>query len=176
MKASARLQTCVVVLILCGLAMTQPTAAAQSVDNSQSRPPVSKSDIEIVKKARQILNSPQKWNRIQPTSRSQLTFHNVVLRGAHAHSIINHPMNRRVASRTTDTKTLNRNPPFPTIPEPQNTIGIQDSKRISPRISATCRQPKDSMGRQSAAIETSMKGQRIAGGGSRVFLFFRASI
>lgn len=63
MKSSARPQTCVVALILCGLAMTQPTAAAQSGDNSQSRPPVSKSDVEIVKKARQILNSPQKWNR-----------------------------------------------------------------------------------------------------------------
>ena len=39
------------------------TVATQSGDDSQSRPPVSKSDVEIVKKARQILDSPEKWNR-----------------------------------------------------------------------------------------------------------------
>src|SRR6185437_4756618 len=39
------------------------TVATQSGDDSQSRPQVSKSDVEIVKKARQILDSPEKWNR-----------------------------------------------------------------------------------------------------------------
>ena len=37
--------------------------AAQTNDESQSRPPVSKSDVAIVQKARQILDSPGKWNR-----------------------------------------------------------------------------------------------------------------
>jgi hypothetical protein len=32
-------------------------------DNPQARPPVSKVDIEIVRRAREILNSPAKWNR-----------------------------------------------------------------------------------------------------------------
>jgi hypothetical protein len=39
------------------------TAAAQSADDSDARPPVSKSDIAIVQRARQILDSPEKWNR-----------------------------------------------------------------------------------------------------------------
>jgi hypothetical protein len=38
-------------------------AAEQSKDDSQSRPPVSRSDVDIVKRARQILDSPDKWNR-----------------------------------------------------------------------------------------------------------------
>jgi hypothetical protein len=33
------------------------------IDDSNARPPVSKTDIEIVKRAAQILNSPEKWNR-----------------------------------------------------------------------------------------------------------------
>jgi hypothetical protein len=40
-----------------------PVRAAQSTDDSQSRPPVSKSDVQIVRRARQILDSPDKWNR-----------------------------------------------------------------------------------------------------------------
>jgi len=42
---------------------TLPVLAAQPSDESQSHPPVTKSDVEIVEKARQILNSPSKWNR-----------------------------------------------------------------------------------------------------------------
>jgi hypothetical protein len=49
-------------LILALFAVVQPTAA-QSTDDSQSHPSVSKSDVAIVQKARQILDSPQKWNR-----------------------------------------------------------------------------------------------------------------
>jgi len=49
-------------LIFAGLTITQATAG-QSGDDSQSRPPVSKSDVEIVKRARQILDSSEKWNR-----------------------------------------------------------------------------------------------------------------
>ena len=32
-------------------------------DDSNARPPVSKTDIDIVRRAAQILNSPDKWNR-----------------------------------------------------------------------------------------------------------------
>jgi len=40
-----------------------PITWAQSSDDSQIRPPVLRSDIQIVIKARQLLDSPQKWNR-----------------------------------------------------------------------------------------------------------------
>jgi hypothetical protein len=36
---------------------------AQGVDDSQVRPPVTKADVQIVKRAREILDSPEKWNR-----------------------------------------------------------------------------------------------------------------
>ncbi len=41
-------------------------SAAQSagpIDDSQARPPVTKTGLQIVKRARKILNSPSKWNR-----------------------------------------------------------------------------------------------------------------
>lgn len=62
MKLNANVQMCVVALLFMSVANVS-VAAAQSPDDSQSRPPVSKSDVEIVQKARQILNSPEKWNR-----------------------------------------------------------------------------------------------------------------
>ena len=62
MKLNASVQMCFVALLYISVA-NMPIAAAQSSDDSQSRPPVSKSDVEIVQKARQILNSPEKWNR-----------------------------------------------------------------------------------------------------------------
>lgn len=62
MKSSPRLHMLVVSLIFATATLTQ-AAAAQSGDDSESRPPVSKSDIQIVQKARQILDSPEKWNR-----------------------------------------------------------------------------------------------------------------
>jgi hypothetical protein len=49
-------------LIFAGLPITQATAG-QSGGDSQSRPLVSKSDVEIVNRARQILDSSEKWNR-----------------------------------------------------------------------------------------------------------------
>ena len=50
--------------ILCflGLAFTVLGLQAQP-DDSEARPPVSKEDIAIVRRAAQILNSPAKWNR-----------------------------------------------------------------------------------------------------------------
>lgn len=59
---------------------------------------------------------------------------------------------------------------------PQNTIEIEDSQKIFPRNSASCWLPKGSMRTQSAAIETSMKWQRIAGSGPYVLGLFRAAI
>jgi hypothetical protein len=54
-----------IIFLLLGIVATETAAPlpAQSSDDSESRPPVSKSDIEIVKRARQILGSPEKWNR-----------------------------------------------------------------------------------------------------------------
>lgn len=62
MKLSKRGQASVLALTLLAGALIR-AAAAQSVDDSEVRPPVSKSDVEIVKRARQILDSPEKWNR-----------------------------------------------------------------------------------------------------------------
>jgi hypothetical protein len=62
MKLNAGIQMSVVTLLFVAATM-MPVAAAQSSDDSQSRPPVSKSDVLIVQKARQILNSSEKWNR-----------------------------------------------------------------------------------------------------------------
>jgi hypothetical protein len=62
-KLRAGLQMCVVAFVFLAAAATMPASAAQSADDSQSRPPVSKSDVQIVQRARQILNSPEKWNR-----------------------------------------------------------------------------------------------------------------
>jgi hypothetical protein len=59
---SAILQICVMAFVIVAAA-TMPASAAQSTDDSQSRPPVSKSDVQIVQRARQILDSPEKWNR-----------------------------------------------------------------------------------------------------------------
>ena len=61
-KLRARFQICMMMFVLVVAATIQATAA-QSGDDSQARPPVSKSDVQIVQKARQILNSPEKWNR-----------------------------------------------------------------------------------------------------------------
>jgi hypothetical protein len=62
MRSTAVLHAFVVALSF-ALVTIMEASAAQSADNSQSRPPVSKSDVQIVQKARQILNSPEKWNR-----------------------------------------------------------------------------------------------------------------
>jgi hypothetical protein len=43
--------------------LTMLASGIQAQDDSQVRPPVTKGDIEIVKRAREILNSPAVWNR-----------------------------------------------------------------------------------------------------------------
>lgn len=56
---SARLRCFVALLIFAACLKAQGTAAS---DESQVRPPVTKSDLRIVKRARKILDSPSKWN------------------------------------------------------------------------------------------------------------------
>jgi hypothetical protein len=41
----------------------QPSKPQSNVDDSHVRPPVTKADLQIVKRAREILNSESKWNR-----------------------------------------------------------------------------------------------------------------
>ena len=62
----ANLLVCLVVAsLLLPLAVNAQGTAAQSavVDNPKVRPPVTKADLQIVKRAREILDSPSKWNR-----------------------------------------------------------------------------------------------------------------
>lgn len=53
--------------ILLGFALTSVLAlglrAQDAADDSEVRPPVTKADLQIVRRARQILSSPAKWNR-----------------------------------------------------------------------------------------------------------------
>lgn len=53
----------VTVLLLPLTADAQGTAAQTAGDDSKVRPPVTKSDLQIVKRARELLDSPLKWNR-----------------------------------------------------------------------------------------------------------------
>jgi hypothetical protein len=86
MKLCPQLQACVLALIILS-AGTMQSVAAQSEDDSQSHPPVSKSDIEIVKRARQILNSPEKWNRADnrtcPDSETKFSLYCALQRAAY---------------------------------------------------------------------------------------------
>jgi hypothetical protein len=50
-------------MIAAGFLVLAGVSLAQTADESQSRPPVTKADIRIVQRAREILNSPLKWNR-----------------------------------------------------------------------------------------------------------------
>ena len=53
-----------VILVLPFVANPQGTASQTGpVDNSNLRPPITKTDLQIVKRAREILDSPAKWNR-----------------------------------------------------------------------------------------------------------------
>jgi len=51
------------VLISLGTLLVAATLQAQTPDDSNARPPVTKDDVRIVQRARQILSSPEKWNR-----------------------------------------------------------------------------------------------------------------
>ena len=55
---------CLFVLLCSGVTgNAQDTAKQSTSDDSQARPPVTKVDLSIVKRARQILDSESKWNR-----------------------------------------------------------------------------------------------------------------
>ena len=63
-KVSARLLAGL--LMLAALLIAEPLpgqTAGGAGDNPEARPPVSKADLRIVQRAREILNSPSKWNR-----------------------------------------------------------------------------------------------------------------
>ena len=55
----------VVTIILLPLAVKAQNTGTQSaaVDDSKVRPPMTRADLQIVKRAREILDSPSKWNR-----------------------------------------------------------------------------------------------------------------
>jgi hypothetical protein len=52
-----------VALLLLPFAVMAQGTSSQSASDSNVRPPVTKADLEIVKRAREILNSESKWNR-----------------------------------------------------------------------------------------------------------------
>ncbi len=65
-SSRANLLVCLVVVsLLLPLAIKAQGTGAPSaaVDNPKVRPPVTKADLQIVKRARKILDSPSKWNR-----------------------------------------------------------------------------------------------------------------
>jgi hypothetical protein len=55
----------ILAILLLPIAIEAQTPAAQPtpVNDSDVRPPVTEADLKIVKRAREILNSPSKWNR-----------------------------------------------------------------------------------------------------------------
>ena len=63
MNAKTRALIPVIALIALALPMQWLTAQNTSEDNPEARPPVTKADVQIVKRARKILNSESKWNR-----------------------------------------------------------------------------------------------------------------
>jgi len=52
-----------VVTLLLPVAVIAQATTTQSVGDSNVRPPVTKTDLQIIKRAREILDSPAKWNR-----------------------------------------------------------------------------------------------------------------
>src|SRR5262245_29563503 len=62
MRARRSMIALIAVLLVPSITNAQAPKTAAAGD-SQSRPPVSKADVEIVRRAKEILNSPAKWNR-----------------------------------------------------------------------------------------------------------------
>jgi hypothetical protein len=52
-----------IAILIFPLVVKAQLTATQSADDSNIRPPVTKADLQIVKRARQILDSPSKWNQ-----------------------------------------------------------------------------------------------------------------
>jgi hypothetical protein len=54
-----------ITILLLPFAVNAQTNATQSaVDDSKVRPPITKADLQVVRRAREILDSPAKWNRV----------------------------------------------------------------------------------------------------------------
>jgi hypothetical protein len=63
-RASTGICIVVAVLLLPSAVLAQGTAAQSAVvDDPNARPPVTQADLQIMKRAREILDSPSKWNR-----------------------------------------------------------------------------------------------------------------
>ena len=63
-KMSARIVAASLMLAAMLIAQSLSGQSARATgDDPEARPPVSKSDVRIVQRAREILNSPSKWNR-----------------------------------------------------------------------------------------------------------------
>jgi hypothetical protein len=58
-----RLQLWIIASVLSVAALAQPPQNAPKVNDSNVNPPVSKADLQIVRRAREILDTPAKWNR-----------------------------------------------------------------------------------------------------------------
>ena len=56
----------VIAILLLPFAVNAQTNATQSAaaDDSKVRPPITKADLQVVRRAREILDSPSKWNRV----------------------------------------------------------------------------------------------------------------
>ena len=52
-----------VLILLLPVAVIAQATTTQSAGDSNVRPPVTKADLQIIKRAREILDSPAKWNR-----------------------------------------------------------------------------------------------------------------
>jgi hypothetical protein len=62
-KRATLLVCLVAAILLLPFAVKAQGNAAPAVDDSQVRPPITQADLQIVRRAREILDSPAKWNR-----------------------------------------------------------------------------------------------------------------
>jgi hypothetical protein len=63
MKLISRILVSVAVLIVAITLSAQAQNNSSAPDDPDARPPVTRDDVRIVQRAKQILNSPEKWNR-----------------------------------------------------------------------------------------------------------------
>jgi hypothetical protein len=63
MNQRMRVMTAVVVVLGAAAALLAQSSSDKNKDDPDARPPVTKADIRIVQRAKQILDSPAKWNR-----------------------------------------------------------------------------------------------------------------
>jgi hypothetical protein len=57
------LSGCLFIAVLFPLSAHAQVTAQSAIDDSKVRPPITSTDLQIVKRAREILDSPAKWNR-----------------------------------------------------------------------------------------------------------------